>query len=176
MHSITFECETITPMFMGSADPKDVELRAPSIKGAMRFWWRAMNAHLSLDELRKQETEIFGGGGNNGRKSNVIIRVQYNNPPNIRSDFKNYYKLNWCFKGKLKGDHAGIGYLLYSMDLNKNEFIDVGYQFKIVIKSASSDALIQALSAFWCAIYFGGFGGRSRRGGGNLEILRVNTK
>ncbi len=44
MRSITFECETITPMFLARADGKTPELRPPSIKGLMRFWWRAMNA------------------------------------------------------------------------------------------------------------------------------------
>ncbi len=44
MRSITFECETITPMFLACADGKTPELRPPSIKGLMRFWWRAMNA------------------------------------------------------------------------------------------------------------------------------------
>ncbi len=70
-----FELETITPMFMGGADPRQSELRAPSIKGAMRFWWRAMNGHLSLNELIKQEAEIFGDSGEHGR-SKIIIRLK----------------------------------------------------------------------------------------------------
>ncbi|OPX29474.1 MAG: type III-B CRISPR module RAMP protein Cmr1 [Candidatus Omnitrophica bacterium 4484_171] len=48
MKTITFECETITPMFLAGADGRTPELRPPSIKGAMRFWWRAMNGHLPL--------------------------------------------------------------------------------------------------------------------------------
>jgi len=34
-------------MFLAGADGVTPELRAPSIKGAMRFWWRACNGHLS---------------------------------------------------------------------------------------------------------------------------------
>ncbi len=47
-------------MFLAGADGTTPELRAPSIKGALRFWWRAMNGHLSLEELRKQESDLFG--------------------------------------------------------------------------------------------------------------------
>lgn len=71
-HTITFTCETITPMFLSGADGQTPELRPPSIKGALRFWWRAMNGHLSLEELKKKEDEIFGG--TEGR-SKVVVRV-----------------------------------------------------------------------------------------------------
>ena len=61
MQTITFTCETITPMFLNGADGTTPELRAPSIKGALRFWWRAMNGHLTIRELQKREVELFGG-------------------------------------------------------------------------------------------------------------------
>lgn len=35
MNTITFKCETVTPMFMAGADGKEPELRAPSIKGVL---------------------------------------------------------------------------------------------------------------------------------------------
>ncbi|MBK9462163.1 MAG: type III-B CRISPR module RAMP protein Cmr1 [Sphingobacteriales bacterium] len=54
MHTITFTCETITPMFLSGANQDVPELRPPSIKGALRFWWRAMNGHLSLGDLRNR--------------------------------------------------------------------------------------------------------------------------
>ncbi len=61
METIKFECEIITPMFLGGADGKSAELRAPTINGALRFWWRAMNGHLPLKELhvRMQCSQIF---------------------------------------------------------------------------------------------------------------------
>ncbi|WP_201721812.1 type III-B CRISPR module RAMP protein Cmr1 [Desulfotomaculum copahuensis] len=41
---ITFECRVLTPMFIAGADGLTPEFRAPSLKGAMRFWWRAVQA------------------------------------------------------------------------------------------------------------------------------------
>ena len=46
MEKIVFECESVTPMFMYGADGKTPELRPASVKGVMRFWWRAINGNL----------------------------------------------------------------------------------------------------------------------------------
>ena len=50
-----YDVEVVTPMFLSGADQQKVEIRAASIKGQLRWWWRAMNGHLSLEELKKQE-------------------------------------------------------------------------------------------------------------------------
>lgn len=49
METLTFTCKIITPMFLAGADGQTPELRAASIKGALRFWWRACHGHLKLD-------------------------------------------------------------------------------------------------------------------------------
>ncbi len=33
----------VTPMFIGNAEQKADSVRPPAIKGALRFWWRALN-------------------------------------------------------------------------------------------------------------------------------------
>jgi len=76
MHKLVFECETITPMFLAGADGKTPELRAPSIKGALRFWWRAMNGNKSIEKLKIEEANIFGGTETVQGKSKVIIRTK----------------------------------------------------------------------------------------------------
>lgn len=77
MKTITFECEIITPMFLAGANGKTPELRPPSIKGAMRFWWRAMNAgnYQQLKDLKETECKIFGGSDESSGRSKVIIWV-----------------------------------------------------------------------------------------------------
>ena len=61
MKSITFHCEVITPMFIGNAIPGEVELRPTAIKGALRFWWRAMNGHLPIQDTKDDKGEIIKG-------------------------------------------------------------------------------------------------------------------
>lgn len=41
--SLTVTLETVTPLFLGAAEPRGgAELRAPSFRGALRYWPRAL--------------------------------------------------------------------------------------------------------------------------------------
>lgn len=51
--SITFEC--ITPCFCAGADQTKAEIRPSAIRGALRWWFRALGG------TREQENEVFGG-------------------------------------------------------------------------------------------------------------------
>ncbi len=83
MEKIIFECESITPMFMYGADGKTPELRPASIKGVMRFWWRAIHGDLPLYKLKKQEDEIFGS---TDKRSSFSIKIS--NYQGIPKNFK----------------------------------------------------------------------------------------
>jgi CRISPR-associated protein Cmr1 len=67
MMRVELTLKTVTPLFLGGADPRgEPELRAASIRGASRFWLRALlgavigNAPEKLDDLRKAESAVFG--------------------------------------------------------------------------------------------------------------------
>lgn len=69
MEKFICEIDTLTPMFMEGADAKTPELRTQSIKGLLRFWWRAykygqLQGVCSIEdrllELKKWEGKIFG--------------------------------------------------------------------------------------------------------------------
>ena len=85
MNTIIFECESVTPMFMFGADGKTPELRPASIKGVMRFWWRAIHGNDDIEKLKYDESDIFGS--TNGR-SKVNIRIS-----NIQNNTKSYQEL-----------------------------------------------------------------------------------
>lgn len=46
----------VTPLFMSGSDKLKAELRVPSIKGVLRFWWRAL-ALGRLDTVKKVREE-----------------------------------------------------------------------------------------------------------------------
>lgn len=71
---INYQCEVLTPMFLKGANRNYPELRAASLKGMLRYWWRAINGHLSLNDLRTQESLIFGSAGEEGRSA-VRLRM-----------------------------------------------------------------------------------------------------
>lgn len=148
MPHITFHCRTISPMFIGGADPDVAELRPPSLKGALRFWWRAMNAHLvnkgSLDELKEREAEIFG---NTKYRSSVAISCNLTR--------------NIPFHENLKG---ALLYMAYGAE-HRSAF-GPGTDFNITFSSKSEAHLEEVQKAFSLLTHLGGLGAKSRNGFG----------
>ena len=66
----------VTPLFSAGADPQDPELRAPSVKGVLRYWWRALawsRCGGDLDAIRRQEDRLFGSAA--GSRSRVSMHL-----------------------------------------------------------------------------------------------------
>lgn len=70
---VTFDCEVVTPMFLGGAD-QQAELRASAIKGAMRWWFRAAiggtlfqsAGNNFVESVAKHERVLFGATDGRG--------------------------------------------------------------------------------------------------------------
>lgn len=65
---IVVQCEIVTPLFSYGADGETPEIRMPSLKGIIRFWWRAANSYLGMEQLKLRESLIFGGINKNSEK------------------------------------------------------------------------------------------------------------
>jgi len=196
MKTITFTCETITPLFLAGADGTTPELRAPSIKGALRFWWRAMNGHLPLDDekdstgktikegLKTLEGKIFG---NTSARSSFAIHITQS--PNDKKEVGNDFwdEIDFVEKTSQKGKkykepknhHRGIHYLLYSTFLNERKYYKAkasvaNFTFTISFqKSEYYEYLINSLTGL---LLFGALGTRSRRGGGSFRVTKVTLE
>jgi len=65
-----------TPLFCGGADPAVAELRLPSFKGVLRFWWRALawsRCNGDLARIQREEDLLFGSAG--GGQAQVLMRL-----------------------------------------------------------------------------------------------------
>ncbi len=165
-------------MFMSGADGKTAELRPSEFKGMMRWWWRAIKAEDNIEKLREEEAKIFGGTGEGEGKSKIRLRLIYQNLQ-TGSNLKQDFRLDWSYDKStrsLTGRDRGIGYLLYSTVLPNRvrSFFNPGEKFEIIISSVDENSLKKSVASFWLAIYLGGFGARSRRGGGNIEVISVD--
>lgn len=144
MERLEFEVEVVTPLFLGGADTGKAELRVPSIKGALRFWWRAIHAHLSLETLQEKESKIFGSANNAYGKSKIQIRLtnileyQTKNKANPLP----HKKVKFAFPCFAPGDKFSL--IIYG----KEEMFDLFELFTVL----------------------GGLGKRSRRGFGSIVI------
>lgn len=72
----------VTPLFCAGADQRRAEVRLPSFKGMLRFWWRALawsRMDGNLNAVREQEDSLFGSAG--GGQSRLSIQLSMNREP-----------------------------------------------------------------------------------------------
>jgi len=170
VHTVTFEMETVTPLFMGGADPRGMpELRAPSLRGVLRFWFRALIGQIN-PELQKLEAEVFG---NQEHASPVRVRVYWDWPPSV----KRWDPPGWPPEsgGGISSRTNGLVYLGFAFRRTKGEVarraIDAGWRFQVEMSSGDRKALRKAWACLWALSRFGGLGSRSRRGFGAVRVV-----
>ncbi|WP_010478243.1 type III-B CRISPR module RAMP protein Cmr1 [Thermococcus zilligii] len=180
MYRATFELEAVTPVFMRGADQGRAEFRAASVKGVMRWWFRALaGAYLGNDvrKLKEIEGRIFGSAGSGGsRRSLVTVSAKALREPTpligaekkADSNFRREFLYN------------EVSYLFFSLKMGLNKFSNVpthypdGSKFQVTISSHDRDAFVLASASLWLATALGGFGFRARRGAGSLRITKVS--
>ena len=70
MKTQTYHLEFLTPCFCAGANQNIAEVRPPSIRGKLRWWFRVVGGTI------EQESEVFGSiSGETGLASSLIIRV-----------------------------------------------------------------------------------------------------
>lgn len=72
----------VTPLFCTGTDTTRAELRLPSFKGALRFWWRALaplHCGGDLETIRRQENALFGSSDRG--QSLVLMQLELTDRP-----------------------------------------------------------------------------------------------
>lgn len=168
--------EVVTPILGGShltraIDDVDV-IRAPSVRGHLRFWWRALYAaqYTSADALHQRESALWGRAANDGGgRSAVEIRISVERVGGTDSSDIRLYPG--------KGQQATPGaYALWPARAETKTPTaprrQPGTQFQLTLKvagSATDEAEVSNALRAW--ILFGGYGGRTRRGLGSLKVI-----
>ena len=195
MEKLEVTFRIVTPMFLGGADPNiQAELRPPSIKGAMRYWYRA----IYPNEDHKVETRIFGGTDADAGQARILLRLS-----DIHQIEGKKEDARWA---KSKIPYLGYGifslketgeYYTDSSGRQKERkefrpsrpFLDQESSFKLTIifkpfragekgkkyneKDYKQDK-IKVQQALWAMVMFGGLGARSRKGFGSLVVTEQN--
>lgn len=174
-------------MFLAGADGRTPELRAPSLKGAMRFWWRAVNGHLELEStsrkgskneeintgLRDQEALIFGGAGGkaNVGRSSFAIQVE---EQDIRTDTEE--KL---VPHKEKGFTAKciLPESTFRVRLTLQQQADGVFSVKAPVYGREEQIFDREklIALFQLTSLLGGLGKRVRRGMGSFEVTAAHS-
>ena len=178
MQVIEAEYTIVTPMFIGGGDKNDApEIRPPSVKGALRFWWRALQWGACLNEnnqdvsaalkaLHEQEALLFGAAAKEDAygQGKVLLKVKAGA---LRTSIKNTPNQ----PARPSGQTYLLGQGLYhhnQHDLRAS--ITADQSFKVVLKlqdDVDATSLQNALLVFGL---LGGLGSRARKGWGSVAI------
>jgi len=63
MKKSSFKLQVVTPLFLSRAWQQEAELRLPSIRGALRFWFQMMKGDVvgeGVAKVRKLEAAVWG--------------------------------------------------------------------------------------------------------------------
>ncbi|WP_349618208.1 type III-B CRISPR module RAMP protein Cmr1 [Azotobacter salinestris] len=182
---ITAEYKITTPMFLGGAFPTESidsqQFRNASLKGALRFWWRALNwgrvlkasggdEAAALKVLHAREGELFGKASDG--KDSVQSRVQ------LRSELRGSSQVG---RGQtLHGLNYLLGMGLFSHKAKEPLFIKGTLRpylsggtltLKARLKPQTSQEDIDSIKETLITTgLFGAVGSRARKGFGSLAI------
>ena len=191
----------VTPMFIGGAEQTPTDgIRPPSLKGALRFWWRAlnwgrirqsgMNDYSALKKLHHEEAQLFGSAAankdteetpqpgtvvknNNGGQGQFLLRLQQQPKRyNINDWPQNNTDAGYMAYGILEsGDRARDNYQPHRTGLNEKQEFTVELVFCPRASPEDIAQITDTLDIFgWC----GGLGSRSQRGMGSVSLVSLN--
>jgi CRISPR-associated protein Cmr1 len=160
----------VTPMFCSGADQTRAELRLPSFKGVLRFWWRALSygRQGSLGSLRTEEDRLFGST----RTGQAQVLLNLLSPVPTAADMADQKH----FPQNSPQGYVGYG-LTDAKERPSRQFIRPGVEFTVRVagRSMADDDWASVETALVAAGMFGGMGGRSRKGWGSLTLHALNT-
>jgi CRISPR-associated protein Cmr1 len=184
----------ITPLFGGGVEPKKNDLtkviRETSIRGQLRFWWRALRGVGTLAQVKQREDAIFG---NTNASSKVVVCVSGiqaqetnrsvafsvgTNPNNHKPQVNSSSEIAPYAAFPLlpeKDERKVVGWQSETV-WSKIEFtLQLAYPKGFLLEDAVTkvqidvDAEAEIQAALWGWETFGGLGGRTRRGFGALS-------
>ncbi len=185
MNPIIFKLETVTPMFLAGEDGKTFELRPPTIKGLIRYWWRAQywGKQLELIDksvIEKKEGQLFGTAAKNGYKSPFSIRLIFKNQ--LRSIDEPFPKQNIPVTSRGRTFRINIlEYLAYGTyeyhkgkgNIFARQYLDPRQKFNVHLmfgEECGIETIKEVVKSFYCMSLFGGIGAKSRNGFGSFSV------
>ena len=204
---VDIELAVVTPLFGGGASPGIADghlpVRGGSVRGQLRFWWRACHAHLFADaaSLFAREAAIWGEAGMDGSARGPsaidveVTIVQPGEPAEYfpwRQGTDNQGQPTWKRRDTSYPDYALFPFFgVPGPGLPPKEEWKpppaiplVGVQFRLCLSVATSGArplpraeLEQAAKrAVTAWVLFGGVGARTRRGCGSLWCVTEDAR
>jgi CRISPR-associated protein Cmr1 len=177
----------VTPLFCGGAGGDTAEVRVPSIKGVLRWWWRALawprypgTEAERLRAIHRDEAALFGSA--EGGKSKVILRLL----PSAATACVAKGEVLTTAGGRVGDGARYLGYGVMEAFDNAKKQIKAGQltrpclaaplEIKLALRvhhlePSQRAALLGAVQAMGL---LGGLGAKSRKGYGSLVLKEVS--
>lgn len=159
MKEVSFRLGVVTPLFLAGAVQRAAEPRPPSIRGVLRFWFRAFAGPvLSYDvsAVQRAETKLFGS---TEQASYWSLRMSsFDKDPLPESTFLRTV--------------AYLGYGPIIGNRSQRAFYPPGSSCRLTIKWLRTDLCLAELleATLWIWGQLGGLGARTRRGFGGITL------
>ncbi|GEM_PF-3124274 len=176
MKKVEFKMKVVTPLIMSGANQNRAEIRASSIKGLIRWWFRELfkekkGEGIDYSKVREREKEIFGSAlEEKGQAGKVWVSV--------KSEGVRIKKFGKDKRIDTRNE-KGLAYLtLGGKAIGGRGYIDSDSRFTVTLmfdSSLNDTGVEDVLRAFWASVYLGNWGFRSRRGFGSVEVEKVRV-
>lgn len=191
MKTEEFKFRIVTPMFLGGADQTAESIRPASIKGALRFWWRALNwarcsqthpqsGDQAIRMLHAEEARLFGvsAGDTEGGQGVFLLSI---GKEEVRAakDAKNIFpnlqngQIYLLGMGLAKYDSASKQTLIQRSALQKGGTFTLRLAFHPKASNEDTKQVRDAVKAFEL---LGALGSRARHGLGSLAPTTVSSR
>lgn len=182
----------VTPMFLGDWEHGVGDgIRPPSVKGALRFWWRALNWKTAMEQssnenealkwLHKEEARLFGAaaGENGGGQGVFLLRVT--KQPNISNSISDWPKNPLPIDGSTymgfgltkSGKQQNGNFVPHRDGICENESFSIELKFKNNSSDGDITSIKKSIETFGL---IGGLGSRVRRGFGSVALVEMDGK
>jgi CRISPR-associated protein Cmr1 len=170
--SFAIELETVTPILGGAAQPRTIDdidiIRVPTIRGHLRFWWRALYGagYASAEQLFAAEAELWGkAADNHGGRSAVEVTVEVRRPIPVADSSDVDYRTPGAY---------ALWPAMAIKEKGKEQPPAPRYPARVrfcIVLSAPEKHRRKLSNAVRAWLLFGGYGSRTRRGLGALRLV-----
>lgn len=154
--------QLVTPCFCAGAEQTEAELRAPSFRGELRWWFRCLGGTLA------EENEIFGNAaGRTGLASRVALHVTELDEGLAKVPFQ------WKFESPHGKNVEGpppppnSAYITWFLEKRSSAYLPPGRRFTLELRELrplAPDARRDLLELAWrCMCFLGAVGARKTR-------------
>lgn len=173
--------EVVTPILGGGAAPRCIDdvdfIRVPTVRGHLRFWWRALNAHAFREpgELWEKEATIWGRaadekGGRGAVSLRVVVTVfGASDESDIEPQTTPGAYALWPARGQKSRQGSGDG----GTRLAPRRQPGTRFHLEVLAPEGIQAEIRDAVRAW---VLFGGYGSRTRRGLGSLTVTEEKER